>query len=199
VSVTIYFEGGGAKESTQSKMRQGLSEYCKKVSPNLNRLRIFASGGREQAFDDFKRALVNSREEEIVALLVDAETAVTTPTCTGHLQANDRWTFPELGKNRVFLMVQCMESWFLADRNALEMFYDGGFLAKSLPGSSTNIEIIRKPDVASGIKKATANTRTKGAYEKIGHGAVLLGLIDSLLVERASPHAKEFHDFLRAL
>ncbi len=44
-------------------------------------------------------------------------------------------------------MVQAMEAWFLADREALANFYDGGFLANSLPGSPTNVEAVLKDDL----------------------------------------------------
>lgn len=96
-------------------------------------------------------------------------------------------------------MVQAMEAWFLADREALATFYDGGFLRNSLPGSATNIEIVRKQDLEPALKNATRKTNTKGVYRKIDHGAALLALIDPAKVEKASPHAKQFNDFLRNL
>jgi hypothetical protein len=96
-------------------------------------------------------------------------------------------------------MVQTMEAWFLADRSTLVAYYDGGFLPNSLPGSATNIEIVRKEDIEPALKKATRKTKTKGEYRKIDHGAVLLTLIDPKNVEGASPHAASFHRFLRGL
>jgi hypothetical protein len=44
-------------------------------------------------------------------------------------------------------MVQAMEAWFLADREALAEFYGNGFSAQNLPGSPTNIEAIPKDDL----------------------------------------------------
>ena len=92
-----------------------------------------------------------------------------------------------------------MEAWFLADRETLATFYDGGFLPKSLPGSATNVEIIRKEDIEPALKNATRKTATKGEYHKINHGAALLAQIDPAKVEKASPHAASFHQFLRGL
>lgn len=199
MSVTIFFEGGGDKEATQSKCREGLSKYCSKLRPAGSRLRIVAGGGREQTFDKFKIAARNTRADEIVALLVDSEGAVATNACDEHLRLSDGWDFAGLANHRVFLMVQAMEAWFLADREALATFYDGGFLHNSLPGSATNIEIVRKQDLEPALKNATRKTNTKGAYRKIDHGAALLALIDPAKVEKASPHAKQFNDFLRNL
>jgi hypothetical protein len=142
---------------------------------------------------------MDSRAGEVAALLVDSEEPVTANTPIQHLYARDGWDFAALPNCEVFLMVQTMEAWFLADREALATFYDGGFLPKALPGSATNLEIIRKTDVEPGLKKATRRTKTKGEYHKINHGAALLALIDPRIVEDASPHAARFHEFLRSL
>jgi hypothetical protein len=95
-------------------------------------------------------------------------------------------------------MVQAMEAWFLADREALDAFYDGGFLAKSLPGSPTNIEAVLKDDLEPKLKHASKPTQ-KGEYHKMKHGFALLALIDPVKVDNASPHAASFHKFLRGL
>jgi len=199
VKVTIFFEGGGDKEATQSKCREGLSKYCAKIKPQGSRLRIVAAGGREQTFDKFKRAALNSRADEVVALLVDSEGPVTANTPAEHLHARDGWDFTGLLTHNVFLMVQTMEAWFLADRGTLATFYDGGFLPNSLPGSDANVETIRKEAIEPALKKATKQTTSKGEYHKINHGAALLGLIDPNKVEDASPHAASFNQFLRGL
>lgn len=199
MSVTIFFEGGGEHESTQTKCREGLRKYCDRLRPPNRRVKIVAGGSREQTFDKFKIAAHNTRADEIVALLVDSEGEVAASSCDEHLRASDGWDFTELRNHRVFLMVQAMEAWFLADREALATFYDGGFLRNSLPGSATNIEIVRKQDLEPALKNATRKTNTKGVYRKIDHGAALLALIDPAKVEKASPHAKQFNDFLRNL
>jgi len=199
VNATIFFEGGGDKDATQSKCREGLSRYCAKLKPVRSRLKIVACGSRERTFDKFRRATLDGSVGEVFVVLVDSEGPVTAPTPVEHLQLRDKWDFPSIESHQVFLMVQTMEAWFLADREALAGFYDGGFLPKSLPGSATNIEIIRKEDVEQGLKNATGKTDTKGEYHKINHGTALLALIDPVKVENASPHAKRFNQFLRGL
>jgi hypothetical protein len=199
VSVTIFFEGGGDKDATRSKCREGLSNYCAKLKPPRSRLRVVAGGGREQTFDKFRTAVLDSRAGEVSVLLVDSECPVTANTPIEHLHALDGWDFTSLRNSQVFLMVQAMEAWFLADRETLATFYDGGFLPKSLPGSATNVEIIRKEDIEPALKNATRKTATKGEYHKINHGAALLAQIDPAKVEKASPHAASFHQFLRGL
>lgn len=198
MSVTIFFEGGGDKEATQSKCRKGLSEYCAKIKPKDGRLKIVAGGGRQQTFDKFKIAVSSSRSGEVSVLLVDAEGPVTAATPVEHLREKDGWNLSGLASHQAFLMVQAMEAWFLADREALASFYRSGFLVKSLPGSPANIETIRKEDLEPSLKHASKQTQKK-EYQKLDHGTALLALIDPVKVGEASPHAKRFNDFLRSL
>ncbi len=116
-----------------------------------------------------------------------------------YLSGREGWPFPPLNGDRVFLMVQAMEAWLLADREALAAFYGQGFLANSLPGSPGNIEAVRKDDLEPSLKNATRQTKTKGEYHKVRHGFTLLATIDPLKVESGSAHAKRFNDFLRSL
>jgi hypothetical protein len=199
VSVRIYVEGGGDNKDTIKRCNEGFASYCKKLVPSNRSPRIVSCGGRQQTFDRFRTAVLGGAANEICILLVDAESRVTAGTPVEHLQARDGWEFPILDHHRVFLMVQAMEAWFLADREALAAFYDGGFLANSLPGSSTSIEAVLKVDLEPRLTHASRPTATKGKYHKVKHGFALLALIDPSKVEKASPHAASLHQFLRAL
>jgi len=199
VSVQIFVEGGGDIRTTLTKCREGFSQYCAKLAPPNRRPSIVACGGRQQAFDKFRTAVLNSRTGETVVLLVDAEDRVTAHTSVDHLRSRDGWEFPPLRGHQVFLMVQAMEAWFLADREALAAFYGDGFLARSLPGSPTDIESVPKDDLESKLKHASRPTKTKGEYHKTKHGFALLALIDPMEVEKGSPHAEQFNRFLRSL
>jgi hypothetical protein len=199
VSVKVYVEGGGDQEGTITKCRQGFVDYCAKVSPKMRRPKIIPCGGRGQTFDKFKFAIQCGKADDLCVLLVDSEGSVGTKTPLDYLTFREKWGFPPLQNHRVFLMVQAMEAWFLADREALLEFYDGGFLADSLPGSSTSIEAVPKDDLEPKLKHASGSTKTKGEYHKVKHGFELLGKIDPAKVENASPHAASFHRFLRGL
>jgi hypothetical protein len=139
------------------------------------------------------------RAGDICVLLVDAEDHVTAARPSEHLTARDGWVFPALRANQVFLMVQAMEAWLLADREALKTFYGTGFLAKSLPGDPEKIEKIPKGKLESSLRHASKPTKTKGEYHKTRHGFALLALIDPNKVGQGSPHADSFHQFLRGL
>lgn len=198
MSVRIFVEGGGDNEDTITRCRQGFGAYCAKVTREKSCPKIVPCGGRDHTFKKFKSAIKANKAEEQYALLVDSEGSVGSKNSVDYLSERDRWEFPPLNDDQVFLMVQAMEAWFLADREMLAAFYDGGFLANSLPGTPTNIEAVRKDDLEPGLKRASRPTK-KGEYHKTKHGFALLGLIDPLKVETGSPHARQFNDFLRSL
>lgn len=199
MSVRIYVEGGGDSKDTLKRCNEGFASYCQKLTPAKRQPRIVACGGRQQAFNRFSTAVNSSQADDISVLLVDSEAPVTAATPVQHLHSRDGWDSPALNRHEVFLMVQAMEAWFLADRDALANFYDGGFLANSLPGSPTNVEAILKDDLEPRLKHASKPTKTKGEYQKVKHGFALLALIDPTKVGNASPHARRFNEFLSGL
>lgn len=96
-------------------------------------------------------------------------------------------------------MVQAMEAWFLADRDALAAYYGQGFRLSALPFDEKHIEAIPKDDLVPSLENCSRTTRTKGEYHKTRHGFALLAKIDPAKVETGSPHAKAFHKFLRVM
>ena len=91
-------------------------------------------------------------------------------------------------------MVQVMESWFLADREALGAYYRQGFRDSSLP-QNPRIEEAGKDDVLNGLEQATRDT-SKGRYNKGNHSFDLLARLAPAKVTNASPYAKRFIDAL---
>ena len=90
-----------------------------------------------------------------------------------------------------FFMVQVMESWFLADREALAKYFGDGFKAKALPGSPNAIESIPKQDVKRGLDNATRPChKVKYSLGKVGYGRELLSRINPILVRAASPECE---------
>ena len=130
-------------------------------------------------------------------LLVDAEGQVTASGPWDHLKSLDGLERPEgATDDQCHLMVQIMESWFLADRRALTSFFRQGIRESALPGQS-QIERIPKDDVLSALSRATRQSQ-KGRYDKGAHSFDLLGALDPATVASASPHCKRFLDVLRA-
>lgn len=190
MSVRIYVEGGGNTGAVKSECRRGFAEFFKKFLPAGKQPRVIACGSRNEALDDFCTALRNSRGEHIV-LLVDAEAPVDPgQTVWTHLKQRDGWEPPQgATAENTHLMVQCMESWFLADPTELAQYFGQGFQTSALP-RNPNIEAISKQDVFRALEAATRQTRTKGVYSKGGHSFAILARIDPAKVRGASVHAE---------
>jgi Domain of unknown function (DUF4276) len=86
----------------------------------------------------------------------------------------------------IFWMVEMMESWFHADKDALQLFYGSGFRRAALK-PNPNVEEISKRDLESGLKAATEST-TKGRYHKTKDAPKLLAMIDPGRVREAAPN-----------
>jgi hypothetical protein len=116
---------------------------------------------------------------------------------TNRIAARDGWRRPHgAADDQCHLMVQIMESWFLADKVGLASFYGQGFRENALPASQ-EVEQIPKADVLSGLAQATRDTR-KGSYSKGSHSFHILADVDLASVEDAAPHARHLLETLRA-
>ena len=93
-------------------------------------------------------------------------------------------------------MVQLMETWLLADREAVAAYYGPGFSPAALPSEGRPIESVPKAAVISALRKAAQATKKQG-YSKGRDAFALLGKIDPHRLCAASPWAKRFFDTLR--
>ena len=55
-----------------------------------------------------------------------------------HLMSRDGWNLPDISAERYRLMVQMMEAWLVADRDALSRFYGQRFNANAIPETPTS-------------------------------------------------------------
>jgi hypothetical protein len=195
VKAVVYVEGGGRQRRILDHCRRGFGELFEKVVREGHRPKVVACGDRRRTFEDFRADLEGS-EEGFRILLVDSEGPVrgdVTPWT--YLRARDGWIKPaNVGDDQAHLMVQCMESWFLADHEALSEYYEQGYVASSLP-ARTNVEEILKRDTERALEHASRHTQ-KGPYHKTRHGFNLLALIDPVKLRRASVHAQRLFEVL---
>ena len=195
VSVRVYVEGGGDARSTKDACREAFRELFKKIVPSGSAPKVIASGRRLKAFLNFCDALRDYPDQKIM-LLVDSESPVTTGVWD-HLRSRpeDGWDKPpNASEDQAHLMVQCMEAWFLADKDLLREHYGQHFGTSALP-AQPNVELITKTDMEARLKQATRRT-TKGPYQKSSHAFALLALVDPAKVRAASAHAALFFDTL---
>ena len=179
-------------------MRRGFRLFLEKAGLEGSMPRIIACGSRTMAYDRFCTAQEQARADEFIVLLVDSEEGVEEDVEPwAFLERRDRWDKPDGARDdNAHLMVQCMEAWFLADRDTLSQFFGHGFRANALP-NRPDVENIPKPDLYNALRGATRDSR-KGEYGKGRHSFDLLAQLDPQRVVDASPYAKRLVDTLRS-
>lgn len=203
--VKLYVEGGGETSALKTACREGFTAFITKAGLT-KRPRVVACGSRSDAFESYCTAVKNGED---AFLLVDSEA----PVAAAHQQGlSDTWQ-PWLHlKNRpgdgwdqpantlstdCHLMVQCMESWLIADRATLMAFFGQGFKENQLPAAANPIEDVAKPQVYTSLANATKDCKTKAQYGKGEHSFKLLAAVNPTRVTSASPWAKRFVDELK--
>ena len=198
--VAIYMEGGGDSRDAKAAIRQGMDRLLQPLKDAARaralHWKLVPCGGRDEAFRRFRDAVGNG-DNAIVVLLVDAEGSVDRAPHL-HLQSRDGWETGFADENTIHLMVQTMETWIVADPDALSRYYGQDFNGNVLP-RTTKLEEVTKEDVARVLDRATERTR-KGRYQKIKHASDLLKRIDVERVKARCPHcARMFREIERLI
>ena len=89
-----------------------------------------------------------------------------------------------------------METWFLADRDALRKYFGSRFAENAL-GQWAELEDVPKETVLDALRKATE--RCQNRYAKGRVSFAMLAQVDPARVEAACPHAKALLKRLREL
>jgi len=198
--VKLYVEGGGESAALKTACRQGFTEFITDAGIG-QRPRVVACGSRKDAYDSYCTAIANAED---AVLLVDSEAPVAHQHQQGqdsewqpwrHLKQRpgDGWDKPNGAPDTdCHLMVQCMESWLIADPVTLEAFFGQGFRENQLPATANSVESVAKTQVYSALANATKDCKTKAQYGKGEHSFKLLGKIDPAKVTAASPWASRF-------
>lgn len=174
--IRIYFEGD---QALRPGFRAFFGEIWDRATGRRCKVRLIAGGGT--AVQDFDMALKHHPNAHNI-LLIDSEGPHDAKASAGFCGKHQ---FP---RNLVFWMVQVMESWFLADREALRTYYGAGFNESALP-PNPNVEEVPKQDVLTGIGRAIRQTK-KRKYHKTEHAPVLLERIDPGKVRKAAPNCE---------
>jgi hypothetical protein len=165
----IYFEGD---KSLKAGFDRFFGEIRERARVARCSVRIVATGGTPER--DFGIAM-RKHPAAWNVLLRDSE---------GPLQPNR----PASLAGSIFWMVEMMESWFPADKDALEAYYKTGFRKDALR-ANPKVEEIPKQDLIDGLKAATKDT-VKGKYHKTKHAPALLQSIKPVLVRKAAPNCE---------
>lgn len=197
--VKLYVEGGGETNDLKTACREAFTAFITNAGIE-KRPRLVACGSRNDAYESYCTAIDNGEE---AVLLVDSEEAVN-PRCQNgapetwlpweHLRQRkgDGWEKPHGAPDTdCHLMVECMEAWFLADRETLKRFFGKDFHENSLPAKGATVEGVTKGAIYGSLSNATKKCQ-KGEYGKGAHSFHILKEISPAHVELASPWAKRF-------
>lgn len=188
MKVKLYIEGGGERASLHSECRQGFRKLFEKAGLKGRMPATKACGSRGSAFGDFKTALESGSNDDYPVLLVDSESAVTSETVWEHLEGRDGWSKPEgAADEQAQLMVQCMETWCVADQEALRDFFGHGLQESALPPLN-DLEGRSKEDVQKKLDHATRKCGHKRKYKKGKRSFELLAELDPGVLKAKLPH-----------
>lgn len=197
VKVTIYVEGGGNSKELQSRCREGFRKLIEKTKVARNPA-IVACGGRDQAFKKFKIA-ASTAVGELPLLLVDSEDPVKvtdenldSAEAWNHLNARDKWEKPAgVANDQAQLMTTCMETWIMADQQALKNFF-GQHLQTSALLSEQNLEARTRDEVQDKLVWATRDCGKDRCYAKGKRSFKALEHLNPETLKKHLPHFRRF-------
>jgi hypothetical protein len=148
--------------------------------------------GRARTFDSFSKHNMG-HPDDLCVLLVDAETVVPQNNHVWDVvarRAEDRWQRPPWAtENHLYLMVHFVETWLLADQDALQTFFGRDFNRRPLP--TTDLESRSKDEIETALHKATKDS-SKGAYRH-GQAHEIIGIIKPERVKQLWHGRRLFH------
>ncbi len=195
--VSIYMEGGG-RGAGRAALRRGMDEFLKTAKARARKKswkwKIVCCGSREEAWKLFKDAVDGDGGGKTI-LLVDSEGPVT-GSPGAHVRQKDKWDVTGIGEDAIHFMVQSMEAWIVADREALAKYYGSNFRPRALPRAK-NIETVPPSKLLDALKRATRDTK-KRKYHKINHASDLLARIEPERVKERCPSCRRLFEALES-
>ena len=184
--------------------RRAWQIFFSKAGVDGQMLEIAVGGGQHEAFALFNsqldRYMKDNETEPRPLLLVDSEEPVAAGhTVWEHLRARVQHRFQqpaEADDDSAHMMVQAMETWFIADPPALQRFFDVS-LDTSVFQNSSPLETILKEDALDMLRQATLRCRRHYSKGRRSYG--ILAEIDPQTVAAACPHADQLLQYLRTL
>lgn len=185
MTVSIFVEGGGKGKDLPGQCRRAFRTLLENAGIKAS-FTVTACGGRGDACRDFRKALRIAGSKPL--LLVDSEGPVTTHRAWDHLGNRPAGVRDEQAQ----LMVQCMETWLVADRASLRAVFGAGVQEDKLP-QHANLEAVHKDEMLAKLKAATSHKYSKGQ-----HSFKLLGGLDPTELKKL-PRAVQFFEAVEQL
>jgi hypothetical protein len=186
VSAHIYVEGGGDSKELHARCREGFRKLLEQCGFDGRLPRLTACGGRTGVFSDFETAHDNKAVGDFVAMWLDSEEPLNDLDATlQHLKTRDGWNPPAGAVNdQVLFMTTCMETWIVADRVTLRVYYGSELRESALP-PLVNLEQRERHEVLE--KLISATRRCSNAYAKGKRSFEILGKLSPVILKKYLP------------
>ena len=197
MSAHVYLEGGGDSNDGRRRCRQGFRRLLEKCGFKGRMPKLTACGDRKSAYDDFVANYSHAPVGDYVALLIDSEDPIQhINTIWQHLQRRDGWEKPPgADDEQVLLMTTCMETWLVADRDALSKHYGQHLQTSALP-TLDNLESRARGYVQERLERATRNCQVQ--YAKGPESFKALSKINPEIIQWHLPSFRRAHQILDA-
>lgn len=194
MKLVVFVEGTAGDPGA---LRKAFRQFLERLGFPGSAIQIVAAGDGPAAHKAYEKFVSRSEDDRIVFLLIDSEQ---------HKERDlPNWEFlsrtrklrkpKAAGVNSLGLMVQCMETWFLADRDAAIGYFRLGKGGDPLPRHA-HPELVPKVRILDSFDKASHQSRRR-RYQKGADALALLGLVDPNIVAERCPHAERFFNALR--
>lgn len=195
VNVKIFVEGGGDSKKLHVRSREGFRKLITNSGFMGRMPSIVSCGGRKNAYDLFGTFLKSAKRDEFPMLLVDSEDPVTTGPWD-HLKVRDNWDRPVGARDdQAQLMATCMETWMMADPEALREFF-GTCLRESALLPARDLERRSRQELLEALKHATEDCGRNKRYDKDERSFQILGELNP---ETLQENLLYFGRFIEAL
>ena len=189
--IKIYIEGAAkGNKLLNVGLRQSFQKLMQDYGIKTGLFQIIAGGSRSDISNKFKTIFPHS------IVLIDSEKEIPcdeTINKWDFLCENEKWNKPEgATEDNLFFMAACMESWIVADENALQEFYGKCFQPK-LP-HTIELSTVAKDSILKSLKEST-----KGC-NKIYNKQDSFKILEKVAIDKittSNSYAKEFFDFLK--
>lgn len=206
MSAILFIEGGASGANSKEitiRCQKAFHRLLERMDLGLEgrKPKLRASGGRDRVFRDF-RTEMQAGDHDFIAMWIDSEEPMANIERTWkHLAAVTtvtRWQQPEGAEDdQVLFMTTCMETWIVADREALRQHYrpKQSLKESSLP-STSDLETRERNVVQQALERATKDCTNR--YAKGGRSFEVFEKLDPALLKRQLPSFARVYRILKA-